>query len=249
MVRGKKPVGQLSENKSYVTTQPGISGFRYAVHRVARAAAALVILTGFAANAYASDLPPDPVIDATPFTAPLPVAADRPKEWAVTVLGGYSSPDNFTGILFTPWTTGFEDTQMVSLTVQKRIYEFWGDFFVDWEVGAGKRFGNSDAGEFWTTLYFRYDGFPWKDTIYMTAGVNTGLNYATSISALERRKSGNHRGSKLLHYFSPEITFAHPDNKDLELVTRLHHRSGAFGLFRGVSGGSAFVSIGIRQHF
>jgi hypothetical protein len=44
----------------------------------------------------------------------------------------------------------------------------------------------------------------------------------------------------LLHYFSPELTFADPDNKDFEIVTRLHHRSGIFGLFGGVAGGRPF---------
>jgi hypothetical protein len=83
----------------------------------------------------------------------------------------------------------------------------------------------------------------------MTGGVSTGVNYATSISDLERSKSGNDRGNNLLHYFSPELTFADPENKDLEFVARLHHRSGVFGLFNGVDGGSTFFSFGLRHHF
>ena len=75
------------------------------------------------------------------------------------------------------------------------------------------------------------------------------MNYATSTSDHEVRKSGNGTGTDLLHYFSPEITFANPDNKDFEIVTRLHHRSGVFGLFDGVDGGSTFLSVGFRRHF
>jgi hypothetical protein len=185
----------------------------------------------------------------------------RPPEWAVTVMGGVLNETSFGQILFAPWTSDFVDTQLLSGTVSKRIHEFsedsliapyWfldPDWFIDWEVGAGQRFGNSKAGEFWTALYLNYDGFPWSNTVYMAFGTSIGLNYATSISDLEVRKSENGKGNKLLHYFSPEITFADPDHKDLAIVARWHHRSGVFGLIDRVKGGSTFLSIGIRKHF
>ena len=47
----------------------------------------------------------------------------------------------------------------------------------------------------------------------------------------------------------PELTFADPDNKDLELVLRYHHRSGVFGLFDDVVSGSTFLSAGVRVRF
>lgn len=189
-----------------------------------------------------------------PPAAPEPQSA-RPAEWAVAVMGGVLNEANFSGVIFTPWTSSFDDTQLLSATVSKRVHEFspasfiGPNWFVEWEVGAGQRFGNSTASEFWTALYFRYDKFPWPDKVYMTAGASIGLNYATSISDLEVKKSGNQTGSNLLHYFAPEITVADPDNKDLEFVTRLHHRSGIFGLFNGVDGGSTFLTFGVRQHF
>lgn len=210
----------------------------------------------FSGSAGASDLPPVAHAPIKPIVAPNSVFQPaRPAEWAATVFGGLSNKSVFTGILLTPWDTEFEDTQLLAGAISKRVYEFSENsllgphWFVDLEIGAGKRFGNSKAGEFWTALYVKYDNFFWSDTVYTTVGFSTGVNYATSISALERKKSGNGKGSKLLHYFAPEITFAHPDYKDFEVVTRFHHRSGVFGLFNGVDGGSTFVTLGIRQHF
>lgn len=209
-------------------------------------------------SAGASDLPPVAHAPIKPIAAPAQASVfqpARPAEWAVTLFGGLSNKSVFTSIIFTPWETQFEDTQLLAGAISKRVYEFSESsllgphWFVDLEVGAGKRFGNSKAGEFWTALYVKYDNFYWSDTVYTTVGFSTGLNYATSISALEVRKSGNNKGSKLLHYFAPEITFANPDYKDFEIVTRFHHRSGVFGLFNGVDGGSTFVTLGIRQHF
>ncbi len=202
----------------------------------------------------ATELPP--VAESAPKSSETPaLKPDRPAEWAVTVMGGVLNETSFGSILFAPWTSDFVDTQLLSVTVSKRVHEFNQDsifgqyWFIDWEAGAGQRFGNSKASEFWTAFYINYDGFPWSNTIYMTVGTSIGLNYATSISDLEVRKSGNGKGNKLLHYFSPEITFADPDNKDLAIVARWHHRSGVFGLFDGVKGGSTFLTIGIRRHF
>ena len=202
----------------------------------------------------AAELPP--VVQPAPKSSVAPALQPaRPAEWAVTILGGVLNRANFSKTLFTPWTSSFDDTQLLSGMVSRRVYEFGQDsllgpyWFIDWEVGAGQRFGNSTATELWTALYFKYDGFPWPNTIYMTAGVSTGVNYATSTSDHEVRKSGNGTGTNLLHYFSPEITFANPDNKDFEIVARLHHRSGVFGLFDGVDGGSTFLSVGFRRHF
>ncbi|MCH8952509.1 MAG: hypothetical protein IID49_10355 [Proteobacteria bacterium] len=194
--------------------------------------------------------PPAPKSSVAPALQPA-----RPAEWAVTILGGVLNKANLSSVLITPWTSSFDDTQLLSGTVSRRVYEFSQDsilgryWFIDWEVGVGQRFGNSKASEFWTALYIKYDGFPWSNTIYMTTGASTGLNYATNISDHEVGKSGNGTGTKLLHYLAPEITFADPDNRDFEIVTRLHHRSGVFHLFDGVDGGSTFLSIGFRQHF
>ena len=73
-------------------------------------------------------------------------------------------------------------------------------------------------------------------------------------SDFERSRDANSDGeggtaSRFLHFFSPEITVADPDNKNLELVLRLQHRSGIFGLIDGITSGSTFVTTGIRVRF
>ncbi len=119
---------------------------------------------------------------------------------------------------------------------------------VEIEGGAAYRFGMEEQGEFWTSLYFRYDGFPWNDSLYTTAAINTGLSILTEPSEFERDRSDD-QSSQVLHNFSPEITLADPDNKDIEFVLRLHHRSGIFGTIDGVSSGSSFVATGLRLRF
>ncbi len=197
--------------------------------------------------ALASDLPPETTF---PIDEPVTVetAGDRGGDWAVTVYGGLVSENKFSRLLFTPWDAEVdEDTPWLGLSLSKRMWTWGEDIAFELEGGAGYRFGDEKTGEFWGALYTRYDGFFWNDTIYTTIAGSTGLNYATRVSPFERNKRDG--GAKLLHYFAPEITFADPDDKNLELVVRLHHRSGVFGLFDGVSSGTNTVTLGLRKRF
>jgi hypothetical protein len=183
----------------------------------------------------------------------------RGDDNAVTVLIGRGTDTNFTQIITEPWTTNFVDLTMVGITASHRLGTLdeltgsdlghMGEYVsVETEAGAAYRFGMEEQGEFWGSLYFRYDGFPWNDSLYTTAAINTGLSILTETSEFERDRS-NDQSSQVLHNFSPEITFADPDNKNVEFVLRLHHRSGIFGTIDGVSSGSSFVATGIRMRF
>jgi len=179
---------------------------------------------------------------------------------AVTFLVGQGTDTDFTQIISQPWTTNFVDLTIVGVTYSYRLgtlnelFEtdtlgYFGDHLtVEPEAGAAYRFGEESQGEFWGSLYFRYDGLPWNDTIYTTLALNTGLSILTQTSDFERDRS-NGDSSLVLHNFSPEITFADPGYKNIELVLRLQHRSGIFGTMDGVSSGSTFVTTGIRFRF
>ena len=57
---------------------------------------------------------------------------------------------------------------------------------IEAEVGAAKRFGNQQEGEFWGAMYVRYTAFPWNKYLYTTFALSTGLSYATGISDFEK---------------------------------------------------------------
>jgi hypothetical protein len=74
-----------------------------------------------------------------------------------------------------------------------------------------------------------------------------GLSYATSVPKIEAK---NHdEAAKFLGALMFELAFSHPRIQHWSLVTRLHHRSGAGGLFSGVHGASNAWAIGIRYSF
>jgi hypothetical protein len=188
------------------------------------------------------------------------LAGPRGAADSVMAFGGVASETNFAQIIYSPWTTELNNIGVIGASYSHRfgtvnnlvgggLGQMGDDFTIEGEVGTSVRFGDESLGEAWTALYLRYDGLPWNDTVYTTIGANTGLSYLTNISAFERGRDNEGNASELLHYLGPEITFADPENKDLELVLRYHHRSGVFGLFDGVVSGSTFISAGIRVRF
>ena len=189
------------------------------------------------------------------------LAKSRGADDSVMVFGGVASETNFAEILYSPWTVELNDIGVIGASYSHRlgtVNELAGgfglgrigdDFTIETEAGTSFRFGDESLGEAWAALYLRYDGLSWNDAVYTTIAVNTGLSVLTDISKFEEGRDSKGRSSVLLHYLGPEFTFADPENKDLELVLRLHHRSGVFGLFDGVVSGSTFLSAGIRVRF
>jgi hypothetical protein len=173
---------------------------------------------------------------------------------AFTVFAGQAVGTNVQDIFFhaiPPWKWSYDAGGIVGATASRRIATIFEMLDIEAEVGAAKRFGNMDEGEFWGAVYVRYIDFPWNKFLYTTLAVSTGLNYATGISDFEREMSGLNPpgGTHVLHYFSPELTFALPDHKDRQLVVRLHHRSGAYGVISGAFSGATYLTVGLRAWF
>jgi hypothetical protein len=148
----------------------------------------------------------------------------------------------------TSWDYG-EGDHFVGTALSREVAEFWRHWTVEPEVGVGQRFGRQSATELWGAFYFRYHGFPWDHVVLTTAALSTGINWASEVTEVEQDRARDDEGSQLMHYFSPEITFALPSNPNTELLFRVHHRSGVFGLVSDAWGGAQYASVGLRFRF
>ncbi|MBV8792265.1 MAG: hypothetical protein JO237_09445 [Pseudolabrys sp.] len=151
---------------------------------------------------------------------------------AITGLVGPGLSTNVQDIFFTaipPWKWKYDQGWFIGGAASRRIVTLFRVFDIEWELGAGQRFGTQHEGEVWEAFYVRFTGFPWNHLLYTTFALSTGLSYATGISDFEKvaGKLDPPGGTHVLHYFSPELTFALPERRDRELVFRLQHRSGA----------------------
>jgi hypothetical protein len=148
----------------------------------------------------------------------------------------------------TSWEYGSDD-RLIGVSVSRRVARFWRHWTVEPEIGVARRFGRQDATEVWGAFFLRYSGFPWNRVLVTTAALSTGLNWASEVTDVERDRANDDEGSQLMHFFSPEVTFAAPSRPELELVFRFHHRSGVFGLVSDAWGGAQYASVGLRLRF
>jgi hypothetical protein len=93
----------------------------------------------------------------------------------------------------------------------------------------------------------RWDNFPWNHVIHTSFAIGEGVSYATSIPAIESKASENTK--RLLNFLMLEATFGLPTHPHWELMLRIHHRSGAYGLYHAGNTGSNDIGLGLRYLF
>ena len=149
-----------------------------------------------------------------------------------------------------PWNTSWGES-FIGVTYSRRLTRFQQHFTLDAEVGGGARYGETDSQEAWGAIYLRFDGFPWRNRLYTSVGVSTGLHWMNPLPIVETGPAGQREThtSKWLHYFSPELAFSLPSAPEHEVAIRYAHRSGVFGAFNGVWEGSNVLMIGYRRRF
>lgn len=96
-------------------------------------------------------------------------------------------------------------------------------------------------------LIFRWANWRWNDTVVTSFAIAEGVSYDTSISSIEKRDNDNTK--RFLNYLMLEATFAAPSYPRLQAVARIHHRSGAYGLYHAGNTGSNDIGLAIRYLF
>ena len=190
-----------------------------------------------------------------------PAAAWSPSELfkpcrgdcATTIYWGTYVQDSLGDLFISPEAPGalnYHNDHLVATALSRDAAQFFhGHLHLEPEVGIAQRYGQQDETEVWAALFFRYRGFPWDDVIVTSVAASTGLNYASDVSEVEQDRANDGQGSQLMHFFSPEVTFALPSHPGTELVFRMHHRSGVFGLVSDAWGGAQYATVGLRIRF
>ena len=148
-----------------------------------------------------------------------------------------------------PWNVETGNAAVIATAITRSFATIFGGLDMEAEAGIDQCLGDMHATTGWLAVDFRWTRFPWNDFVTTTIALADGPSMASEIDREERVRSQNGRGSDLLNYASPEITFSLPDRPEAELVLRYQHRSGIFGLINGVDEASSFACIGFRQRF
>jgi hypothetical protein len=171
--------------------------------------------------------------------------ADAQRDWALTFYSGRLTDSNLAKTA--TFNFDFEDSYFIDLALSRRLYTYRDYFNLEIEGQVAKHFGDQHHWEFNGVAYLRWLPFPWDSYLDTSFAAGAGLSYATSVPEVEAK---NHdETAKFLGALMFELAFSHPSIPQWGFVTRLHHRSGAGGLFNGVHGASNAWAIGIRYSF
>lgn len=171
-----------------------------------------------------------------------------PHDNGVALLAGIYSPDVFSDIVLSPWDTRTENIYLLSGSYNRRLTTVLDHLDIEVEAGVGRRFGDNNSAEAYAALGLRWREFPWNDFLRTSFAVYPfGPSYVANLAPSEISKDG--KSANWLNFFSIELTLAAPSKPELEVLFRLHHRSGVFGLIDGSTNGADFLSIGARYRF
>jgi len=182
---------------------------------------------------------------ATPARKTIPVQ----HNWMVTGYGAMLTPDTLGDTLIL--NAAYEDSYVAVLAVARKIYTFKNiPLDLELEGQVGKHFGEQNHFEVNLTPVFRWKSFPWDKYLDTSFAAGAGLSYAFEKPDIEENSVGkDHSSPKLLGYLMFEFAFALPDHPQWSFVTRVHHRSGADGLFDGRLDASNGIGFGIKYTF
>lgn len=92
-----------------------------------------------------------------------------------------------------------------------------------------------------------WNNFIWCRYVKTTLTFGEGFSYVTKIPYAEVHNSDEEK--KLLNFLLFEVAFALPSRPRWELIARIHHRSGAFGLYHANNTGSTAIGAALRYRF
>lgn len=174
-----------------------------------------------------------------------PVAMPISK-WALTVYGGIGTDGGIENL--PALQAHFNDAYMLAGACSREVAR-WRDLVaLELEGQVAQHFKKQDHREVNGLLTVRWMKFPWNDYIRTSVGVGDGVSYASSVPAIESERSPD-KTSKLLNYLMFELELAPQQERRWSIVTRIHHRSGVYGLYNGVSKGSNIFGAGMKYRF
>lgn len=168
-------------------------------------------------------------------------------KWAVTAYYGKLTSDPLSDVL-TFQADYDSDYKFWVLALARKLKTVNPKFTIEAEGQVGKHTTGQDHWEINGLFVLRWLRFPWDAYVDTTVAAGAGLSYATELPPFEVETEGD--SDKLLGYLMFELTVGAPSVPQLDLVSRIHHRSGAGKIFgNDVEGASNSITLGLKYRF
>ena len=168
--------------------------------------------------------------------------------WNVALYGAKNSPDRFVDILSRP-PPEMRSSWLYAMTLGYTFYQGAG-VRMEAELQFARHTGMQRHYEL-NAIYLGRWSTPFLDAGRdLNLALGHGLSWASEVPPIEPRSDPDEEEStRLLHYLLLEVEYRPSREHPWSAFTRIHHRSGVFGLFDNVRGGSNFIALGIRYRW
>ncbi|MBW4656785.1 MAG: hypothetical protein KME20_27620 [Kaiparowitsia implicata GSE-PSE-MK54-09C] len=163
------------------------------------------------------------------------------------VMAGPFSTEQFGGTLEF-WDNQYESNAFLGAGYQRMLYAHQGGAKFGVEAGFGLRLGVRSSAEVWAGGVARFDMFRLGD-FSITPALTAGFSVVTdTIGSETERADALGIKAPFLYYLGPEIAVGHRAIPNIEVLARIHHRSGGFGTIAPLDGSNAAV-VGVRHKY
>lgn len=177
----------------------------------------------------------------------LPQAAvGSEKPYALNIYGAKMTTNHWEDFITRSDPIEFMDSKLLVASLAKQIGPTQECLNYEIEGQIAKHFGIQDHWEFNALGVLRWEPFWWDRFIETSAAFGLGASYATDTPEAEVIIEGESK--RWMAYWMMEIAFDLPPLPDVALITRIHHRSEAFGLIAD-KGGSNSLAVGLKFKF
>lgn len=173
--------------------------------------------------------------------APAQAASAAAGDWVATVYGGLATTGDMGETLVgrAPLAESYLLAGSLARTSRR-----WGNVSLEYEGFLARHTGDQTFWEGVATAGLRHDALPWSQRFPSSVAVTSGLSLASRRPRIERNRH-NDGTEALLHHLGLEAAFDPWPASPARFALRLHHRSGAWGLY-GTSGGSNYYALALR---
>ena len=171
------------------------------------------------------------------------------RNWKFGFYQGVFADRRFGQLLYSPFLAPLRPEAILAANAVYKIASFpWVPLDAELDLVTALHTGAEPAfGEAAMVMGLRWKWFPWNNFAYTNFRFGTGgPSYTTRQSSFERLGTANYHSARLLNFMYAEWTLSPDANSPAEFFARIHHRSGANGRINHVTGGSNYLSVGLR---
>ena len=179
-----------------------------------------------------------------PFAEVAPAAWAEERLYALNLYAGRLTSNHWEE--FFSSELDFKDSYLLTVALARRIgaYEDKASFEIEGQIV--KHFNVQTHWELNALVAARWEAFWWDDVLDTSVAFGLGPSYATDTPEIEIEINGD--TSQFLVFWMLELALGLPDYPHVALITRIHHRSDAFGLIPD-GGGSNALAVGLKWRF